>query len=215
MPAIRNSLVAGFLFALAAGPATSRADTEIPNLYRDSYALESAGKVKAAANKVLTVLRREPDSYFANLRVGWLFYLQGESEQSVKYYDRAVGLKPKAVEPLLGKLLPLVGIAAWGRVAKTARQVLKLDPGNYTANSKLAYALYMSGNYVRALPVYELLVERYPSVVDMKAGLAWCRLKMGRVAEARTLFLEVLKVNSSHSSAASGLAVCAGPASNP
>ncbi len=202
----------GFVLSILLCGLNANAQQATADLYRDSYALESAGKMKAATNKVLTVLRHEPESYFANLRAGWLYYLQGKSEESIKYYDRAVGLKPKAVEPLLGKLLPLVGVAAWGDVIKTARKVIEMDPGNFQANSKLAYALYMSGNFAKSLPVYTLLVQRYPSNVTMKVGLAWCNLKMARTQRARELFLEALKIDSSNQKAANGLAACAGPA---
>ncbi len=209
----RDWFSAGLFLAILSIASVAGAKQSAADLYRDSYALESAGKIKAATNKVLTVLRQEPESYFANLRAGWLYYLQGKSEESVRYYDRAVGLKPMAVEPLLGKLLPLVGIAAWGDVIKAARKVLAIDPGNFQANSKLAYALYMSGNFAKAAKVYSFLVERYPSNVEMKLGLGWSNLKMAKTQRARGLFLEALKINSSSQKAANGLAACAAASS--
>ncbi|MBW1808435.1 MAG: tetratricopeptide repeat protein [Deltaproteobacteria bacterium] len=198
-----------------ASPAISVADQDVSGLYRDSFALESAGNLKAATNKVLMILRKEPDSYFANLRTGWLFYCQGKSEEAVRYYDRSVGLKPKAVEPLLGKMLPLLGMAAWGKVIQTANKAIELDPGNYTANSKLAYALFMSGNYAKALERYEFTSERFPGDLEMSSGAAWCKLKMGRTAKARTIFVGILKISPSNLSALRGLAACKLPAPSP
>ncbi len=188
--------------SLVAAPAAAQVDGG--ELYSESYSKEARGDLSGA----LQTLEKLPNSkhdYVYHLRRGWLLYLNGRYDDSISSYDRAVKAAPRAVEPLLGRMLPEMALRRWKDTAATARKALSLDDDNYLATSRLAYSLYNLGRFDEAEKHYERLVTLYPSDVEMKAGLAWCLLKQGNKSKARALFEDVLKIAPSHASALDGL----------
>lgn len=87
----------------------------IPELFASSFARERSGDLQRATNDVLQVVRLAPGHYIANLRAGWLLYRSARFEDSERLYRRALELRPRAVEPRVGLLLPLMGTGQWGR----------------------------------------------------------------------------------------------------
>ena len=54
--------------------------------------------------------------------------------------------------------------------------------------------------------LYRRLVLLYPGDLEMRAGLGWAALRMGKAGEAVELFSAVLEISAGHASATSGLA---------
>jgi Flp pilus assembly protein TadD len=63
----------------------------------------------------------------------------------------------------------------------------------------------MVGNYPDSATTYRKLVEEYPAELDHQTGLGWAMMKMGRRAEARGMFAEVLGVSPDNASAKAGM----------
>ena len=72
--------------------------------------------------------------------------------------------------------------------------LLKIDPASYLGNLRLAFAVYNLGRYPEAATLYRRLGEMYPSDVDVRDGLGWSLLKMGKPAEAAVELRAVLEV---------------------
>lgn len=191
------------LIALLGVAAPALADT--PDLYAESYALEGRGKYTEA----LKVLDRAPpadqQSYTYQLRRGWLSYLAGAHDAAIESYRAAALLEPRAVEPLLGLMLPQMGSRRWADTIATGKEVLALDKASYLGLSRTAYSLYSLARFAKAEARYREVLALYPADVEMRTGLGWTVLKQGRTADAKRLFREVLAVAPSHASAAQGL----------
>lgn len=179
--------------------------SSIPELFESSYILESKGNYSEALNRVKGILLTEPRNYTATLRVSWLSYLNRNYSTSIEYYQKAVLLKPHAVEPLIGLTLPLMAIKNWKETEKIALQIISRDPNNYYANSRLAYSLYSQRRYGEAKSRYELVLRLYPSDLEMKLGMGWTYLAMGNKNRAKKFFNEVLLISKSNLNALSGL----------
>jgi tetratricopeptide (TPR) repeat protein len=171
---------------------------------QESYELEAVGKTQDALG---ALERIEPSarSYVVHLRRGWLLYLLGRHGEAVAPYEQAIAAAPKAVEPRLGVMLPLMAERRWLDASVHAQKVLERDPGNYLASSRLAFSLYNLGRFGDALPHYLRMVEAYPSDVEMRNGVGWTLLKLGRGKESAQAFREVLQVSPKNASALEGL----------
>src|SRR5205807_1274448 len=130
--------------------------------------------------------------------------------EAIPSYARAVALAPKAVEPRVGMLLPLLALRNWSDVESQARLVLKLDPKNYLATLRLAFSLYNLHHYDESAALYTRLHELYPSDVDTLGGLGWTLLKQGQAAEAAKHFREVLDIAPQNALARDGLKAATG-----
>lgn len=185
--------------------AVAQGNAGVGDLYRDSYRLEAAGNARGALEKMVEVRAKAGPSYFVTVRSAWLAYATKNYDGAAQGYREASRLAPKAVEPRLGLSMVLLAQGKWRDLDRACRDVLQLDPSNAVARARLAHALYMVGNYPDSATTYRKLVEEYPAELDHRTGLGWSMMKMGRRAEARGMFAEVLAVSPDNASAKAGM----------
>ncbi len=168
-----------------------------------SYELEKAGNYTAAINTLKTVYKS--DSYIANIRLGWLFYLAKQYNESINYYEKTILLKPYAIEARFGCVKPLSAIENWEKVKAQYVAILKIDPQNTVANYWLGVIYYNRKDYVNATKLFEKVVNLYPLDYDSVIMLAWSKLNTGKSADAKVLFTHALILRPEDNSALSGL----------
>jgi len=175
--------------------------------WRLSYAAEARGDHLAA----LAALERAPGgngaAYVLALRRGWLLHLGGRHAEAVEAYQQALGLEPRAVEPRLGAMLPLMALRRWKDAERLGEEALGLAPGDLTAVSRLAWIDYSQAQWQKAEQRYRQALAAWPASAEMRAGLGWSLLKQGRNREARAELERVLAYAPDHASAREGLAL--------
>jgi len=196
------------LFAL--GPRVARADsgTQATGLAA-SYALESSQDY-AGALKALDAVVGEVPAYVITLRRGWLEYLQGDTTASIAAYDQAIEAAPAAIEPRIGRTLPLMAARRWSDVEAACRDVLHRAPGEPTAQARLAWALFNEGRYHDATAAYRTALTAWPSDPDLTAGLAWSLCRDGHRPQSLPLFRQALALDPTNTPATTGLTTCGG-----
>lgn len=178
----------------------------VPDTYRESYQAEADGEIRRALTTLDTLPSDEKASYIHNLRRAWLLYLLGEHDASARAYDEASGVSPRALEPRLGKLLPLLAAHRWTEAERVASAILETSPDTTAARARRAWAYFNLGRYADAEKDYRYVLTRYPSDLEMQAGIAWCRLKRGDRDGARKEIDAVLRVAPDHPAANAALA---------
>lgn len=196
--------------ALGCGVAQAEADGGAADQFQRSYDSEAVGKVADAVAALDSLPSPQRDGYVAQLRRGWLLYKLGKHAEAVDAYGRAIALSPRSVEARVGALLPLMALRRWADVESQAREVTRLDPGNYLANLRLAFAVYNLGRYAESAAAYRQILVGYPSDVDARSGLGWALLRSGKAAEAAAEFRAVLEVAPKNALSLSGLSACGG-----
>jgi tetratricopeptide (TPR) repeat protein len=181
-------------------PATATA-----RAYATSYDHESAGHFADALRDLNDLPVVEQERYLARLRRGWLLYRLGRHPDSVAAYRQAIALERGSVEARVGSLLPLISLRRWAEVEQEARLALEIDPANYLAGVRLAFAVYNRARYPEAETLYRRVLGFYPSDADARAGLGWSLLKQGRRGDARQAFLEASYVAPRSPAIADGL----------
>lgn len=137
--------------------------SEISRLFANSMGYEKRGDNDSALKAVLKVLEIDENNYTASLRSGWLYYREDQHKESVEQYEKAISLKPDAVEPKLGLLLPLNKLRRWKELESSAREALKCDPTNFSAASSLATALQELHKPDEARRRFRTIEKLYPS----------------------------------------------------
>jgi tetratricopeptide (TPR) repeat protein len=200
-PPAKTAAVAVLAPAVQAAPAPSAA----AQAFQRSYDSEATGKLDVALDALDALPMPEKEGYVAELRRGWLLYLLGKNADSIAAYARATAKEPASIEPRIGALAPLGVLRKWSEIEVTAREVLKRDAVNYSALLRLSFALYSTARYADAEAGYRGLSVLYPSDVEVKDGLGWTLVKLGRGADAEAVFLEVLGVAPKNALAIEGL----------
>ena len=185
--------------SLAAGASDSA-----PDLYRQSYAAEGRGDY-GSATEYLERLGPAGGTYVAQLRKGWLHYLAGRHALAAEAYQRAMTLEPAAVEAHLGAMLPLMALRRWKDAERIGEEVLGMAPGDFTATSRLAFIQYSQGQWDRAEGLYRRALAAWPASAEMRTGLGWSLLKLGKFKEAREAFEAVLQFAPDQLAAREGL----------
>lgn len=179
-----------------------------PDALSRSYELEAKGNSPAAAQAMREVVDVAPDDYFPRLRLAYLELGARDYKAAAADYERAARLEPKALEPLLGWLLTLNTAESYSAAEGVAQRALALDPNNYVALSRLAWARYKLGHFAQSASAYKKVLEAYPADLEMRLGYGYALLGSGDKAEARSAFQRVLAMVPGQPRAKAGLAAC-------
>jgi len=197
----RSAFIAILIFSVAILSAQDY--TKLTAAFSDSYAKEKSGKYVDAA----MALKRayDADSYEINLRLGWLTYLQGQFNESLGYYNKAIDLMPYAIEPRLGVVLPASSLGNWDMVIDQYNRILTIDPNNTVTLYRLGLISYDKKDYTQAYKYFEKVVNLYPFDYQSVLMLAWTNFKLGKTRDAKILFNKALLYYPEDPSAKEGL----------
>lgn len=178
-------------------------DGDLQKAFKESYAYEKNQQYSNA----ISVLKNVYDEkmYEINLRLGWLYYLNNQYDESVYYYQKAVNLMPNCVEAKFGIVYPLAAQEKWERVAEQYAAILSIDPQNSLANYRLGLSYYYKADYTTANKYFEKVVNLYPFDYSSVLMYAWTNFQLGKKKEAELLFNKVLLMSPDDKSALEGL----------
>jgi len=197
----RNLSIAFLGIAVSMAVAEELSPTQ--RLWKNSFDAEQAGNYPSAL-EYNAAIRNEHDSYYANLRAGWLNYLLQNYDEAISLYSKASIMAPGAVTPLLGLGNCYFAQDDTLNAVRVTSSVLALDPTNYTANKRLAELYWNAGDFARSSSYYLKLSSLFPEDLDTASALAWCYLKLGRTYDAGVIFNNILIVSPDHAGAKAG-----------
>ena len=175
----------------------------VEDAFATSYTMQDKADYTGAISALKAVY--DENSYEINIRLGWLNYLGGFFTESAAYYQKALKLKPYAIEPKLGFAYPAGALGNWDQVISQYLEILKIDPQNTIANYRLGSIYYGKQDYSSAEKHLEKVVNLYPFDYDSNILFAWTNLKLGKSREAQVLFHKVLMMRPNDSSALEGM----------
>jgi tetratricopeptide (TPR) repeat protein len=183
--------------------ASAQNDAKLQESFSESTKAEATENYSLAISSLKAAYRA--DDYAVNVRLGWLFLLSKQYTESVSYYDRAIKLKPYAIEARFGMIKALNALESWDKVKEQYEAILKIDPQNTTSLYWLGVLLYNRKDYDNAGRNFEKIVNLYPMDYGSVIMLAWTRLYQGKKSDARVLFNHALLLSPNDASATSGI----------
>ena len=191
------------LLVLISFSAFSQSMETLQSVFAKSYEAENAKNYANAISQLKAGY--DPGNYVINIRLGWLNYLAKQYTESIGYYEKAIALKPYAIEARWGCVKPLSALEDWERVKKQYVEILTIDPQNTVANYWLGVIIYNRKDYIGAAKLFEKIVSLFPLDYDSVIMLAWSKLYSSKPSEAKVLFHQALIIRPNDSSALSGL----------
>lgn len=140
-------------------------DKSIQRAYFKSYDYEQIGKYKEAIKSLSPLYKKYPKGYTLNLRLGWLFYLEKQYNESIKYYKKASLINTYAFEPKLGLIRVYLATYSYKEAQNVATELLKLDYYNYYGNLYMCKALIAQKKYDIAIEAIKKMLTIYPTDV--------------------------------------------------
>lgn len=178
-------------------------NSKILEAFQNSYLHEASGNLAEAILDLKAVYNE--DSYEINLRLGWLSYSSGLFTDAQSYYYKAIDLKPFAVEPRFGIVLPQSAMGNWDSVIKQYKKILEIMPNNNVALHRLGLIYYGQKEYLEAEKYFEKVVNLYPFDYDALVMYAWTNFQLKKFREAKVLFNKALLNTPSGTSATEGI----------
>lgn len=164
---------------------------DIKEAYHSSFEYERAEAYQDAIRALAPVYETYPNGYTVNLRMGWLFYLNGNYNNAVSHYDVARSAAPAALEPKLGQLLPLLAQGRWSDAETVAYEVVSVDHYSYYGNMRLVFTLRMQEKFEPAYQIALKMAGAYPTDVAFLTEMAFLNQALGHEEEAVRLFTDV------------------------
>lgn len=191
------------LTVLATGNLSAQSDNKVLSAFASSYKSETSGNYAISVSEIKAVY--QADNYSMNARLGWLLYLAKQYTESASYYDKAIKLKPYAIEVRFGMIKALNALESWDKVKEQYEAILKIDDQNTTSLYWLGVLLYNRKDYDNAARNFEKIVNLYPMDYGSVIMLAWTKLYQGKHADAKLLFNQALLLSPDDASAIAGL----------
>jgi len=165
---------------------------EINDPWSTSYTLEAKGEYEKAAAVIVPFLGGGIDHEYAGLRYGWLNYLQGNFNDAIKSYQRALEQNPRSFDARLGIAMPLMAQKRWNEAMRYLKQVLAQSPMNYTAHTRLMICEEGLKQWKTLEKHAATVAAYYPSDATVIVYEARADAWQGKKAQAKALYKRVL-----------------------
>jgi tetratricopeptide (TPR) repeat protein len=186
--------------------AFAQTNAVLQKAFHNSYADEQGKNYAAAINDISPYYNE--NSYEINIRLGWLNYLNQNYNASQSYYQKAVNIKPGAIEAKFGYVKPLSFLQSWDKVLEQYVAILKIDPQNTQASYWTGIIYYNRKQYDVAVKYFRVVANLYPFDYDGNHMLAWSLLMSGKKADAKDYFEKALIIKPGDESSSDGLNKC-------
>ena len=117
METLKKLSIVVIVFSMAITNVKAQNSALINKAFANSYGYEYKYNYTLAVTEITNIYQEQ--SYEMNARLGWLYYLAKNYNSSSKYYEKAVNLKPNAIEPKLGYIKPLAALGKLGYCTQT------------------------------------------------------------------------------------------------
>jgi tetratricopeptide (TPR) repeat protein len=160
--------------------------------WKSSYELETAGKYNEAIVAIDRVAANGPDAELKAIRRGWLYYLLGNFNDSIREYRLAIDRSGRSIDARLGVTLPLLAQKRWREAEQSARTVLDMAPNNYTALLRLTIAQEGQRDWTSMAKTAATLVAAYPTDASAYVYLARANAWLLKTDETIAAYTAVL-----------------------
>jgi len=165
---------------------------ELENRWATSYALEANGQYEQAAALMVPEMDHGNNAEFALLRYGWLCYLQGNYNDAIRTYTRAMERNHASIDAKLGIALPLMAQKRWREASRYLNQVLGQSPYDYTAHVRLMVCEEGLRHWEALQYHADNLTANYPTDATILTYLARAYAWQGKKAKAKAAYQQVL-----------------------
>ena len=171
-----------------------------------SYALEAKADYAGATQKIVKLQSANPENYFLNYRLGYLFGMSKKYSNAILHYEKAAKIAPDSVEPWLALSLLSYYSGDDTTVISASKEILKRDPHQYFGYLRLAGALLRAKDYAAALNIAKEGNQLYPTDVGFLEQKGVALKMLGKKNEAMAVAQQIILISPTNLFAKSVLA---------
>ncbi|MCG8403875.1 MAG: tetratricopeptide repeat protein [Phycisphaerales bacterium] len=186
-----------------------KAATQMPGHLRTQYhyalTIEKLGRRAEARKRYLQILEEHDGHLQAMTALARSYVSTGEIDQAVVTYEKVLRINAFHRSGLFELALLQIRRQSWPNAERLLREILKLNPNDQAAEFHLAVVLFRQGHKRSALGIYDRLLEKDESNVNIHLNRAYALADMDRIDQAEEAFHKILSIQPDHLDAAIGL----------
>lgn len=163
-------------------------DLDIDSLLDAAGQMEKDGRLFQAEAIYEKILRKDPNAWLAQLRIGNLYHRLRKYEDAYAHYQTAAEIAPNRPEPWHNLANTLQDMGQRDKAEEYYRKTVKMAPAFAPAICELGSLLYRKGNSREALHFLHRTLALDPQNTDARTSLASIRARQGFVDEALELY---------------------------
>ena len=167
--------------------------------YRSKDRDKSLKKAEQLAHKAIDLSGTDPTSHRL---LGCVFMLRKQYEKAIVEMQKAVELSPNSASSIFFYGLVLRFAGRYDEAIPILEKAIRLNPVtpvNYLNNLAWSYAL--SEQYEKAIPLWNMAIERNPDYLFAYSGLTCTHQLLGNEEKAREAAAEVLRIKPTYTTA--------------
>jgi tetratricopeptide (TPR) repeat protein len=189
---MKKILISILLIIMAAqANAKELSHEQIAEAYYKSYNYEKSGNFNDSIKAIALVHQKYNKAYGINIRLAYLYSLNGNYRNSISHYKQAIIAQPNALSPLLGLMNVYILAKDYEQASKRGFQILSIDYYNYYGNLKLAYILRQTEKLELAEKILLKMLTVYPSDKLYLTELGLLKLKQKDFEQTKILMQSV------------------------
>jgi FkbM family methyltransferase len=153
------------------------------SLYRAQAKLDDALKCFQKANAI------DPKSASVAYRIGEIYSDQGDRNKAYELYDIATQIDKEYTEAWLAMAQVERQRKHYAEAEECIYEVLNQNPKNLAARVELGEHFKHTGNYEKAISLYEKLVQQYPKMGEIRINYALCLQELGSFDESEKHYM--------------------------
>ena len=173
-------------------------EKEVQAQFASAYQSQGLGRYNDAIKALTVVYLNYPKHYFANLKLGYAYYLNNQYANARYHYQTAHETLPSAHAPFLGLMNIALAQKDYQQVEKYGFDLLKHDLNNYYGNLKLAYALIAQNKNELAQTLLSKMLAFYPEDIAFLQIQATLYLNEKNITAAKEVYKIILLLDPNH-----------------
>ena len=160
-------------------------------------ARHQAGDLEQAKAGYLALLSHHPDTpdFMAICNnIGTIFYTQGNLDNAILYYQKAIAKQPHYIDAHYNLGLAFLKKNLILEAISTYQQLLLIDPAHFAARFHLACAFMQQNQIESALAEFLTITTAQPYHFETQSNLATCYLKQGDFENAKLYYKNALEL---------------------
>jgi tetratricopeptide (TPR) repeat protein len=158
--------------------------------------LVNRGFVRDASHLYKLSLYEDNTSDIAHIGMGWVHEAQGNYDEAIREYRKAIELSPRSVTPYINLANGFVNKKDYQMAMQAAQKAVEVGPDSADAHNTLGYVLYSSNLSDQAMKEYELAVTIHPRFVTAYVNWADVLLNLRKYDEAIAKAQKALEIDS-------------------
>jgi tetratricopeptide (TPR) repeat protein len=144
----------------------------------------TAAAFDKAAGEFKVTLDARPDSWASHYNLGGFYLSQGDYGQAVKFYETAIRLQPRVVQPYVNISFAYNALGSNDKAEQSLRRACEMEPESLEANLNLGLLLGEMGRFEEAGSYLQKAVELDPKSAVAVYNLGVINAQSGRMEPA-------------------------------